>query len=635
VAGQTWRHTIHRTTNFALSRAALLAGLIAAQLSLGGCTTVGDLLGLNTPERDSLPSVDAAVANPVAYEVRIAGDVPEAVRGPLNASLSLLTEKDRLPASFGALSKRADNDVGRAKDVLASEGYYEADVRVTIDGDVEPAVVVLDVSPGPQYRLGAVDISYTPDQPVTTVPATASDIGLTIGQVAAGAPLVEAERRLIRLMQENSYPNATLAQRQYLADRETKEVRAVYTVETGPFARFGPLTVSGLKDVNAEYIERITAWESGTAYDIRQIERVRQTLAKTQLFATISPPPRDNLPVGDDGTVPVDFAVTERPEHSVGVGAFYSTDEDGPGGSVSWEDRNLFGNAERLRVSLEGSMVRQTGEVDFRKPAFYQLNQSLLANVTVLNNDTDAYKGLTGSGSVAIERKFLPYWTVSAGPAFLYTNITRSAANDAGDQYFLGGGKLRVGYDSRDDVLDPTKGLNGSLSISPYASLALTQTQFMITDAALSGYQGLFENNRVVLAARTRVGSIVGDSNSGVPASLRFYAGGGGSVRGYKFQSIGPLDDKNDPIGGRSLIEVNTEARIKIIDEFGIVPFLDGGQVYETEYPDFSSDLQWAGGLGLRYYSPIGPVRLDVAAPINPRSSDDAYQFYISIGQAF
>lgn len=609
---------------------------VAAALSLGGCSAYESVFGNSDAKGNAFPKVEASVTNPVHYQTKIVGDVPASVRGTLEASLALLTEKDRPPASLAALGKRADGDVDRAKDVLASEGYYEAAVNATIDGDVEPAQVIIDIDPGPQYRLGAVDITYEPTAPVTVVPTTATDIGLSIGQVAAGAPLVEAERRLIRLMAENGYPNAQLTGRQYLANRDTKKVQAALTVTTGPFVRFGPLTVDGLHDVNASYVYRIADWQSGITYDIRQIEQVRKTLSRTRLFSTITPPPPPgDVTVDEDGLAPVTFQVGEGSQHSVGVGAYYSTDEEGPGASVSWENRNVFGNAERLRIRLEGSMVQQKGEVDFKKPAFERLDQSLLANASVDRNDTDAYKGITGSSSVALERKFAPYWTASAGPALIYTNITRSAGNDAGDQYLLGGGRARLAYDSRDDVLDPTRGLNGALNLSPFVSMALTSTQFTIADGSLAAYQGLFENNRVVLAARSRVGSIVGDSTTGVPASQRFYAGGGGSVRGYKYQSLGPLDSKNDPIGGRSLIEVNAEARIKIIDEFGVVPFVDGGQVYKEVYPKLSEDLQWAGGLGLRYYSPVGPIRLDVAAPINPRSVDDPFQFYISIGQAF
>lgn len=635
LAGSNWRPTITSPPGKFMQRFTTLLG-VAAALSLGGCSAYESLFGTSDAKGNAFPKVEASVTNPVHYETKIIGNVPDSVRGPLEASMSLLTDKERLPASLAALGKRADDDASRAKDVLASEGYYEADVHVTIEGDQEPAQVIVDVDPGPQYRLGAVDIVYTPSQPVTDVPTAAADIGLSIGQVAAGAPLAEAERRLIRSMAENGYPNARLTDRQYLANRETKTVNATLTVATGPFARFGPLTVDGLHNVDASYVYRIAEWQSGTVYDIREIERVRKTLSQTRLFNTITPPPPPgDVTVEADDLVPVTFEVGEGKEHSIGVGAFYSTDEEGLGGSVSWENRNLFGSAERLRIRLEGSQIQQTGEIDFRKPAFYRLNQSLLANVAVDNNDTDAYKGITGSGSIALERKFAKYWTVSLGPSFIYTNITRSAGNDNGDQYLLGGARARLAYDSRDDVLDPTRGLNGAVTLSPYTSMALTSTQFMIADGSLAGYQGFFDKDRLVLAARGRLGSIVGDSTTGVPASQRFYAGGGGSVRGYKYQSIGPLDSKNDPIGGRSIIEVNTEARIKIIDEFGIVPFIDGGQVYTSVYPEFSEDLQWAGGLGLRYYSPVGPIRLDVAVPINPRPSDDSFQFYISIGQAF
>lgn len=609
---------------------------VAFGLSVCGCTVFGEQFETGDSDEDAEPSVAAPVTNPVAYDVQLVGDVPEGTHGTLEASLALFTEMERPPASVAALSKRADNDVGRAQEVLAADGYYEANVSVDINADVEPAQVVLDIQPGPQYHLGGVDIAYRPVEPVTDVPRTAAEIGLKIGEGAVGASLVEAERRLVRQLKENGYPNATFADRQYLANRQTQTIRAVLTVNTGPFARFGPLTFVGLDHVDVGYVERIADWHNGRTYDIRQIEKVRQSLAQTRLFATITSPPAGDVPVGEDGTVPVVFTLSEAKPRSIGAGAFYSTDEEGFGGSLSWEHRNLFGSGERLRLRLDGSQIRQEAKADFRKPAVGRLDQDLLANLGVERNQTDAYEGITGTGFVGLERRFGKYWTVNAGPAILYTDIKKSAGNDANDRYLLGGARTRLAYDSRDDPLDPTRGVLGSVALAPFASMALTSTQFMIGDAALAGYKGVLKNDRIVLAARGRLGSIVfADSNSTVPASQRFYAGGGGSVRGYAFQSVGPLVDNNDPIGGRSLVEVNAEVRIKVVDAFGIVPFIDGGQVYADEYPNLSEELQWAGGLGFRYYSPIGPVRLDFATPINSRSFDDSFQFYISIGQAF
>jgi translocation and assembly module TamA len=603
---------------------------------LSGCQSIENtFFGKDESSKQELPTVEAPVTDPVTYDVRLEGDLPDAIRGLIEASSALITQKDRPPASYAALSKRVDDDIGRIKEVLASEAYYDPEVEATIDTDIEPALVVVSINPGAIYHLQAVDIRYQPAEPVTSVPRTTEDVGLTIGQRAAGASLVEGEGRLARLLNENGYPNARIVATQYLANRDTKTLTATWTVDTGPLARFGDLQVNGLKDVNPDYVRRIADWKPGTLYDIREIERVRTTLSNTRLFAMISPPPREDVPV-ENGVVPVNFEVSEGPPRSVGVGLYYSTDEMGPGGSLSWEHRNLFGSAESLRLRIEGSQIQQRADADFRKPVFLDLRQSALVNLRVERNDTDAYEGTTGSGFAGLERRFLEHWSITAGPAFIYADIQRSAGEDQGEQFLLGGARTRLAYDSRDDKLDPSRGLNGSVGLSPFASLALTSTQFVIGEAALAGYQGIFEDNRVVLAARARVGSTFGASRSQIPASQRFYAGGGGSVRGYEFQSIGPLDRRNDPIGGRSLVEVNAEARIKIIGPFGIVPFIDGGQVYEEVYPQLSSgDLQWAGGLGLRYYSPIGPIRLDLATPINPRDIDDPFQFYISIGQAF
>ena len=149
-------------------------------------------------------------------------------------------------------------------------------------------------------------------------------------------------------------------------------------------------------------------------------------------------------------------------------------------------------------------------------------------------------------------------------------------------------------------------------------------------------YQPLDYARRYVLAGRARVGSTVGQPRRNVPANKRFYAGGGNSVRGYGYQKIGPLNDDDDPDGGRSLLELGAEFRAQVWGNFAVVPFVDGGTVYDNAYPDFSETFRWAAGIGLRYHTVIGPIRFDIAFPLNPRKgTDDPYQFYISIGQAF
>ena len=204
-----------------LGRNILLCGLIAIVLS--GCQTINNVLFGGESSESELPAVEAPVTNPVAYEVRIEGDLPQALRDLIERSSMLITQMDRPPASYAALSKRVDDDLGRIKDVLASEAYYEAEVEATIDTESEPALVVVSIDPGALFHLQAVTIRYQPSEPVTAVPRNADEVGLSIGQAAAGAPLVEAERRLVRQLNENGYPNARIVTSQYLANRDTRD----------------------------------------------------------------------------------------------------------------------------------------------------------------------------------------------------------------------------------------------------------------------------------------------------------------------------------------------------------------------------------------------------------------------------
>jgi translocation and assembly module TamA len=171
--------------------------------------------------------------------------------------------------------------------------------------------------------------------------------------------------------------------------------------------------------------------------------------------------------------------------------------------------------------------------------------------------------------------------------------------------------------------------------VTPYTGTGDGGLLFAVGTVSGSAYRALDTDRRFVLAGRAKFGSLVGEETDDVPANKRFYAGGGGSIRGYEFQSVGPLDANNDPLGGRSLIELNAELRVRITEQIGLVPFVDGGMVFDSVYPDFEEDLRWAAGLGVRYFSAIGPLRLDIAIPLNKREVDDSFQFYISLGQAF
>ena len=195
---------------------------------------------------------------------------------------------------------------------------------------------------------------------------------------------------------------------------------------------------------------------------------------------------------------------------------------------------------------------------------------------------------------------------------------------------------LHFDWDSSGNLLDPSRGGRVILQLAPFQDIETTDLNFLKSRITATRYLRLLKAPSLVLAGRASLGVINGTSLLDIPPDERFYAGGGGSIRGYAYQSVGPLDEGDDPIGGRSVLELSAELRFMLTDRIGMVTFLDGGSAFASTFPDSSEDLQWAAGLGFRYFTPIGPLRLDVGFPLDRRTEiDDAFQIYVSIGQAF
>ena len=563
----------------------------------------------------------------VPYTAEISGDLSNRLRSLIDESSALLTQQDRLPGSEAALRRRLADDLDRIARILRSEGYYNHNIEYEVDDEEHPVQIHITVERGPAFHLADYEIVYTDEVPASA-PRDATAVGLTLGERARAAELRAAEERIAQWLQESGYPFGRVASTRYLADMDEAEIRAEVRVVPGEATRFGPLSIVGLETVREDYLRRIIDWHEGSLYDQRLTEEARQKLSKTGLFESVV----TNMPdSSEDGELPVEVQVAERPHRTIGAGVSFATD-DGPGLEVFWEHRNLFGAAEQLSLRAQGTQEQQSVTADFRKPNYLRLDQSLLFENELRHEDSDAFEEYTSSHFLGLERKLNERWTVRAGPSLLVTRVTE----DEDTSYFgLLGFTGGVTYDGSDDLLNPTSGARLDATLTPYVSVVGESAKFIRGDATGSLYYSPLESDRVVLAARGRFGSLAGSSRGDIPANLRFYAGGGGSVRGYAFRSVGPLDDDDDPIGGRSVVELGLEARIKVTDTIGIVPFLDAGQVYETPWPQ-GENLQYAAGLGLRYYTAFGPLRVDVATPLNRRKGiDRIYQFYISIGQAF
>jgi len=587
------------------------------------------------PRNEDRSGGSEAVDSGVAYEVHLEGVGDPELLELLRASSQLVALADKPPATAVGLRRRAEDDIGRLQTALRSEGYYDAEIGLDIDSEASPVRVRLAIDHGPRYTLAAYEIAYTGETaPAADQRPALAEIGISLGMPARAPAVVAAEQALAELLQERGYPFARVAERKTFINRESSEMTVRVAIDAGRPATFGPLAFRGREAVEEGYLRRIADWPEGAVYDRRVLRDLQRRLAGTGLFATVD---AETAPAtADDGSLPVTVTLLEREHRSIGAAAAYSTDI-GPSLELFWEHRNLMGENERLRASATGSLIEQSGELDFRKPAFLRHDQDLLANLNGGQEDSDAYERQFVDSLLALERPVLDNWRVSGGVSFGYEILDEHADSGEGERSFqLFGLPLTASRDTTDDPLDPHSGTRLQLSLTPTTGVGSDNLLFLTSVAGGSAYYAIDEAERFVLAGRARVGSIVGEDTEALPASRRFYAGGGGSIRGYEYQLVGPLDDDEDPFGGTSLVELGGELRIRATEEIGVVPFIDGGTVYDDPIPTGDETLRWAAGLGLRYFTGFGPLRLDVAFPLNPRDGvDEVFQFYISFGQAF
>jgi translocation and assembly module TamA len=401
-----------------------------------------------------------------------------------------------------------------------------------------------------------------------------------------------------------------------------------YTVDPGPEARFGALSIEGLHALDADYVERRVAWRPGEMYDERAVTQTRKALVDSGLF-TVAQINRAAAPESN-GSVPMTIALVERLPRSIGAGIDYSTSL-GLGATAFWEHRNLFGHAESLRVTGEFAQSQLGLLTQFRRPDLGATDQDLLATAELADDTPVAYTSRRLRLISGLERRFGTSLTLGGTAGYEHGNVT---AHELTQHYQLVELPLYARRDTTDSLLDPMVGTRVAFETTPYHSVDGGGLNFVTSHLSGSAYQRLGDD-RLVLSGYARVGSIVGARRDALPADKRLYAGGGGSLRGYGYQLVGPLDIGNKPLGGRSSLEFGAELRAKVTETIGIVPFVDAGNVYATTLPRPTARLFYSVGLGLRYYTPIGPVRLDLATPLSRRPSDSPVQVYISLGQAF
>jgi translocation and assembly module TamA len=612
----------------------LMLLLSLAPAGLAGCSN-GALLSRSAAPEEGIGADPDAVADPstaddVTYTVSIEGVADDDLVDLLEQTSRLIALQGRPAASRAALDRRIGEDRDRLNAALRSEGYYGAAIDHRLD-EGSPLRVTIAIDPGPPYLLSSFDLTLVGDG--DTLPPDlpeAADLNVGLGERARAKRVVDGERQVLRRLGGRGRPLARIEDRRIIVDHTLRTMAVALDVDPGPPARFGPVIFDGLDRVDEGYLRRLIPWSRSDAFDGEQVDAFRRTLGETGLFGSIQVQVGDA--VDDQGEVPITVAVSEIERRSIGATARYYSSE-GPAGEVFWEHRNLFGDNEDLRLTAGGSRLRQKAEASLLVPDIREPGQDGVLNIEGRRTDTDAFRELGAEAQLQLRQPLSPSWRLATGPL---ASGGRLEDEEGTRTTTLVGFLGAVTRDDTDNRLDPTRGSRLRLAATPAIGWVDKTLHLLFSEVSGSAYGAVDGGRRVVLAARAKAGSIIGEGRTDVPANRRFYAGGGDSVRGYAFQKVGPLDPSNDPIGGRSLIEVGAEVRARVWGNFGVVPFIDGGNVFEEVYPDFSEDLRWGAGLGLRYGTLAGPIRADVAFPLNPRNDlDDPFQIYLSLGQAF
>lgn len=537
---------------------------------------------------------------------------------------------DRPPTSLSRLRRRAEDDLPRILQTMRARAHYSAEVDLNIDETTSPITITFNITAGRSYDIKNVLIELDPPSEDDIKLPDGDDIGLIKDKRASSTKIIDAESFLLNRAKRQGFANAKIGKRRVVVDHTDQTVDITLRLVPGRKVYFGDTIVIGNKEVETRFIRRLLTWKPDKLVTPQRIEETELNLIETGLFNSVRIRLADSL--DEQGRQPMIVEVSEGKHRSIEAGIGYRTDE-GIGGSVGWEHRNLLGTGEQLGFELEASKLGWSLSGEAREPDFLRRRQALVIGTEIEVEETDAFDSRSIGASVGIERSVGDGMDLAVGVAF-----TASEVEQDGDEDSFGLLSLPAGFswDHSNNLLDPSRGGRLFFQNEPFVDVFGNDVFFNKSSIAYRRYFRLWkERPRLILATRAKAGFIFGAERDNIPADERFYAGGGGSVRGYRFQAAGELDSDNQPVGGRSLLEFAGELRSSITESIGAAIFADSGTAYSSTVPDFEEPLRIGVGAGLRYFSPIGPIRFDVGFPLDRRDSDDALQFYVSIGQAF
>lgn len=576
----------------------------------------------------------AAAADPRA---QIRGEMDAELRAQL---IRAVGEVDDAPSSRFEARRRARGALEAAEALLRSEGYYQPLLEDVVEGEETP-IAIVNVTPGRRFELAEVQVLWADPSPDEATEATVrGEIGLTSGQPGRAGDIISAEGRIVAGLTRRGYADAAAQPRRVVVDHAGFTVQPSFRIASGPLVRLDGVRLETRGLTNPDWVSGLAPWSEGEVYDPEDVAELERRLLETGVYDGVGVALAPTDQTNTDGNRPIIVTLTDRPRRILEAGATFSTAE-GSGVDLIWTWHNRFGRADTLVWQARAADVDSRLGVALSLPHWRRPGETLRLSGALLNEDTDAYRRTAVVLAADLQQRIGKTSWISYGVGLdagqydenRFDPVTQLPINFDRDLVILTA-RGSAYLDRSNDPLDPTTGWRLTVSAQPTAVAGEDTVLFLRTEAQATAYLPLQDGAKTVLAGRVRIGSIVGGEELTVPSDRLFYSGGGGSVRGFEYQGVGPRLPDNTPRGGLSLFETSIEIRRDVWRNFQAVAFVDAGAIGFQETPNLNN-LRYGAGFGVRYKLPFGPIRADIAFPLERRDGDADFQIYVSIGQAF
>lgn len=563
------------------------------------------------------------------------------VQGEMDPNLKAMVQRvigetDRPVENRFEARRRARAAAEDAIAALRSEGYYAYRVEPDVS-EAEPPRPLVQIAPGPRFHLSEPELGWIGPPPNTQAQADAGKaLSLTPGAPGRAADIIAAEGRVVAAVQKRGYADAVAEPREVIVDHADMSVRPNYRIAAGILVRLEGLAIAPGSRTNPAWVRHLAPWAAGDPYDPDDVAELERRLLDAGIYDSVTVALAPPEQASASGLRPVVVALSERKPRTIEGGASYSTSE-GVGVNARWTHYNKLSRADTIALYGQVSDRDSRVGVDLSLPHWLQAQQTLKTGVAVYDVMTDAYDERGVGVRADVTRRYGRTSYVTVGVS---ANATRSQELRVGTLTSLGRDLITVAalgdvlLDRSNDPLNPTRGWRGSARLEPTVIAGDTNLPYLRAVAQGTYYQSLDKAGHTVIAGRLRLGRIVNGTVDQIPASQRFYAGGGGSVRGFPYQGVGPRLADDTPKGGVFLAESSLELRQDLTAQWSFAAFVDAGTVGSGGPVDFRQ-LAVGAGLGARYNLGLVPIRIDLATPVARRRGQPLLQVYVSIGQSF